>query len=284
MKKAILFLLCSIYLNNVYSQVEVTPADSALVVSMLSRAKTERNGENRMLYFGKQFLGTPYVAHTLESGNTEHLIVNLHELDCTTFVETIAALALCDAHDERTFSDYCRRLSTLRYRNGKMGDYTSRLHYFTWWGEDNERLGLVKSIQSPEVFTATQTINISYMSQHPNLYKHLRNNPQYIKKIATYEAATNGKKYSYIPKRLVGQPQSSALGIIKDGDIISILTSKPGLDTQHIGIAFWRNGRLHLMHASSLYKKVVMDPKTFYDYQQKQTSQIGIRVYRVNGL
>lgn len=284
MKRHILFLLCLFIYNNVYSQVEVTPEDSALVVRLLLRAKTERGGENRMLYFGKQFLGIPYVAHTLENGDKEHLIVNLHGLDCTTFVETVAALSLCDAHDERTFADYCRRLSTLRYRNGKMTDYTSRLHYFTWWGEDNERLGLVTSVYSPEVFTAVQTINIDYMTKHPNQYKHLRNNPQFVKKIAAYETASNGKQYKYIPKRLVGQKQSSALGVIKDGDIISMLTSKPGLDTQHIGIAFWRDGRLHLMHASSLYKKVVMDNQTFYDYQQKQTSQTGIRVYRVKGL
>lgn len=284
MKRYILFLLCLFIYNNVYSQVEVTPEDSALVVRLLLRAKTERGGENRMLYFGKQFLGIPYVAHTLENGDKEHLIVNLHGLDCTTFVETVAALSLCDAHDERTFADYCRRLSILRYRNGKMTDYTSRLHYFTWWGEDNERLGLVTSVYSPEVFTAVQTINIDYMTKHPNQYKHLRNNPQFVKKIAAYETASNGKQYKYIPKRLVGQKQSSALGVIKDGDIISMLTSKPGLDTQHIGIAFWRDGRLHLMHASSLYKKVVMDNQTFYDYQQKQTSQTGIRVYRVKGL
>ena len=161
-----------------------------------------------------------------------------------------------------------------------MTDYTSRLHYFTWWGEDNEQLGIVKSVYDPDVFVDTQTIDIYYMTKFPKYYKQLTNHPLFISKIREYENASKGKKYKFIPKRLLNLPQSSALGVVHDGDIVSMLTSKPGLDTQHIGIAFWHDGRLHLMHASSLYKKVVMDTMTFYDYEQKQPYHTGIRVYR----
>lgn len=280
MKNYVIFVLYFCLCGTIGAQVEVTPEDSALVVQLLQKSKTERGDEPRMIYFGKQFLGLPYVAHTLENGDREHLIVNLHGLDCTTFVETVAALSLCDSYDQRTFKDYCQWLTTLRYRHGKMTDYTSRLHYFTWWGEDNERLGLVCQVFDPQVFVETQTIDISYMTTFTKYYKHLINNKQFVKKISEYEKASKGQKYRYIPKRLLNMPQSSALGVIHDGDIISMLTSKKGLDTQHIGIAFWKDGKLHLMHASSLYKKVVMDKTTFYDYEAKQPSHIGIRVYR----
>ena len=260
--------------------VEYTKEDSALVVKLLTEAKTQRGKENRMMYFGKKFLGLPYVGSTLENGDKEHLIVNLHGLDCTTFVETVLALSLCDQQDARTFNDYCNNLEKIRYRDGKMTDYTSRLHYFTWWGEDNEQLGIVKSVYDPDVFVDTQTIDIYYMTKFPKYYKQLTNHPLFISKIREYEKASKGKKYKFIPKRLLNLPQSSALGVVHDGDIVSMLTSKPGLDTQHIGIAFWHDGRLHLMHASSLYKKVVMDTMTFYDYEQKQPYHTGIRVYR----
>ena len=87
--------------------IEYTQADSALVVKLLERAKTQRGNENRILYFGRQFLGVPYVAHTLELGDTEHLIVNLHELDCTTFVETVTALTCVpSASSARTSPPY----------------------------------------------------------------------------------------------------------------------------------------------------------------------------------
>lgn len=262
--------------------VEYKKEDSVLVVKLLADAKTERGEENRMLYFGKKFIGVPYVASTLENGDTEHLIVNLHELDCTTFVETVAALSLCDKEDTRTFEDYCRQLVRIRYRNGEMTDYTSRLHYFTWWGDDNQRLGIVKCIFSTrKPFTAIQKVNINYMTKHPNLYKQLKAHPEFVKKISEYERGTSGMTFRYIPKELVGGRQSGPLGIVEDGDIIAMLTSKDGLDTSHIGIAVWQKGKMHLLNASRVHKKVVIDTKTFYEYQQIQTSQTGIRVFRV---
>lgn len=42
---------------------------------------------------------------------------------------------------------------------------------------------------------------------------------------------------------------------IKDGDIIAITTHTPGLDVAHMGIAAYRKGKLHLLHASSAQGK-----------------------------
>lgn len=265
--------------------VEYTQSDSALVVKLLDVAKHQRGSENPIFYFGKKFLGLPYVGQTLELGDKEHLIVNLHGLDCTTFVETVLALSMCDQQDKRTFDAFCQNLSKIRFREGKMTDYTSRLHYFTWWAEDNERLGIVEDICPKSepwgAFTAVQTININYMSAHPALYKQLKNHPTFVPVIKKYEQATNGRKFRYIPKQNLSWKQDSALGTIKDGDIVSMLTDSDGLDTRHIGIAFWQNGKLHLLHASSLYKKVVMSEETFYEYEMKQAKHTGIRVFRM---
>jgi len=261
---------------------EYTKEDSALVVKLLKEAKTKRGNENRMMYFGKKFLGLPYVGGTLENGDKEHLIVNLHGLDCTTFVETVLALALCDRDDTRTFDDYCNNLMKIRYRHGKMTDYTSRLHYFTWWGDDNVELGLVKDIGFVGTpFRGMQTIRINYMSEHPLLYKQLKNHPAFVPVIKEYEDSTNGKQYPYIPKSILNWHQSTILGTVRDGDIVAMLTDKDGLDTRHIAIAFWKNGKLHLMHASSLYKKVLMSKETFYEYEMKQPKHTGIRVWRM---
>lgn len=264
---------------------EYTSADSALVVRLLEEAQTLRGSENRIMYFGKKFLGVPYVGHTLELGDEEHLIINLHELDCTTFVETVIALSLCDKNNQRTFEDYCKNLMTIRYRSGLMRGYPSRLHYFTWWGIDNEQLGIVKEIAPKSEpwgpYTAIQTIRINYMSQHPTLYKQLKNHPEFVPEIKAFEDEVNGMQFRYIPKRNLNWKQTTSLGMIHDGDIIAMLTDKDGLDTRHIGIAFWQNGQLHLLHASSLYKKVVMSKETFYEYEMKQPKHIGIRVWRL---
>lgn len=262
--------------------VEYMAQDSARVVNLLREAKTGRGKENRMMYFGKKFLGIPYVAHTLELGDKEHLIVNLHGLDCTTFVETVVALSMCDLQDRRTFDDYCKNLTRVRFREGRMTDYTSRLHYFTWWAEDNERLGIVKDISIDDApFLGLQTVHINYMSQHPTLYKQLKNHPEFIPAIRGYEQASEGKQFRYILKQDLSWQAGTPLSMVKDGDIVAMLTDSDGLDTRHIGIAFWQNGRLHLLHASSLYKKVLMSKETFYEYEMKQPKHTGIRVFRL---
>ena len=264
-------------------EVEYTKEDSLKIVNILNNAGNATIEGSSMLYFGKLFLGIPYVAHTLENGDKEHLIVNLHELDCTTFVETVLALNMCFQNQQTTFKDYCDNLMKIRYREGKMTDYTSRLHYFTWWGEDNEKMGIVRQVvdlNPTSPFTAQQKINVDYMSKNPGLYKQLKNHPEFVEPIRKYEQMSNGKTFRYIPKSKLNLSRNSLGLYIQNGDIISIITNKQGLDTSHIGIAFWKGGRLHLMHASSLAKKVIMDDKTFYDYSMGQRAHLGIRVYR----
>ena len=194
-----IFSACS---EKIDSTIEYTKQDSICIVQILKEAKTEKGNEARTLYFGKKFLGVPYVGHTLEEGTKEHLIINTRGLDCTTFVETVSALSLCDANNKRSFADFCYYLRQLRYRSGQIDGYPSRLHYFTQWGEDNEKMGLVKSVFESSDFKgfATQTISINYMSSHPQLYKHLKTNPSFVKKIKADEQAVNGKKFRYLPK------------------------------------------------------------------------------------
>ena len=116
--------------------------DSITIEKLLAEAQTLKTEENRMLFFGKQFIGIPYVAHTLEKGVDEVLVVNTRELDCTTFIETCTALTLADQKDIRSFAGYCQILRQLRYRQGIIDEYPSRLHYFSQWIADNEIHGV----------------------------------------------------------------------------------------------------------------------------------------------
>lgn len=281
-KLVLLFLLlCGISVKAASVPVQYTASDSLAVERLLETGQKERGDENRMIYYGKKFLDVPYAAHTLEVGDEEKLVVNLSQMDCTTFVEYVAALSMCDMKGQGRFRDFCDNLTRIRYRNGVIDGYASRLHYFTWWGEDNEKMNIVEEIVSDEApFTAVQTVQIDYMSSHPLLYKRLRSDAGLIPLIKEYERATNGKQYRYIPKSRLGGTREQ-LASVCSGDIVSIITNKRGLDTSHVGIAVWQDGRLHLMHASSLKKKVVLDSETFYNYSKKQASQLGIRVYRM---
>ncbi len=284
MKKTSISLILAFAMITLHAQnVEYSKEDSTKIVKILTDAQKADVGNSSMIYFGKKFLGVPYVAHTLENGDLEHLIVNTRGLDCTTFVETVLALNMCYELKQTGFDDFCDNLKKIRYRGGKLVDYTSRLHYFTWWGEDNEKMGIVKAVVdvNPNTpFSACQEIKVNYMTKNPNLYKQLKNHPDYIPLIKKYEDESNGSTYRYIPKSKLNLSRNSLGLYVHDGDIISILTSKDGLDTSHIGMAFWQGGRLHMMHASSVAKKVIMDNSLLYDYMKSRQTQIGIRVYR----
>lgn len=264
--------------------VQYNQSDSLKVVELLEGARRQPSGTNIVIYFARQLKGLPYVAHTLEVNRTEKLVVNLRQLDCTTYVENVVALALCMRQKAYTFKAFCDNLCKIRYRGGATPHYTKRLHYFTDWIADNTAKGICSEVQSPNPpFTAVQKIAVYYMSTYPSKYKMLAENPEYVPVIAATERELNKASYRYVPKSLVGNTELMRK-VVKDGDIIALTTSLKGLDIQHIGFAVWHADGLHLLNASSLRHKVVEEPMTLYRYLQRQRTMTGMRIVRLSGM
>ncbi|MBP5714180.1 MAG: DUF1460 domain-containing protein [Prevotella sp.] len=252
------------------------------IEGLLKDAKQQKSSTNFPLFFARQFLDVPYVAHTLEVNDEEQLVINVSELDCTTLVETVTALTLCAYRKSFTFLAYQQALQAMRYRNGVIDRYPSRIHYFTDWIAENAKAGIVTEIQQPNPpFTQIQTVKVNYMSQHPQSYKALKAHPEYVAEIAQMEQRLTGKKFRFIPKSEV-KDTPAMREAVHDGDIIAITCNKPGLDIAHLGFAVWRSDGLHLLNASQLHKKVVEEPMTLYQYLQKHPSHTGIRIIRIN--
>lgn len=271
----ILLLLPMVWAN---AQVSYQKADSLTICRLLAKANTKTS----TLWFARQFLGVPYVAHTLEINDKEQLVVNTRELDCTTLVETVTALTLCAQQGKKTWNDYLSTLRMLRYRKGELTDYTSRLHYFSDWIRDKQAMKIVKEIQSPNPpFTAVQRVNVNYMSTHPTAYKALKAQPELVSVIRQQEQSLNTVKARYIPKSALRRSTKALRQAVHDGDIIAITCNKKGLDIAHLGFAVWKKDGLHLLNASMIHKKVVEEPMTFYQYLQKHSSHTGIRVLRI---
>ena len=267
----------------------VEPAESAKkpgykirIEGLLKDAKQQKSSTNFPLFFARQFLDVPYVAHTLEVNDEERLVINTDELDCTTLVETVTALTLCAYRKSFTFLAYQQALQAMRYRNGVIDRYPSRIHYFTDWIAENTKAGIVTEIQQPNPpFTQIQTVKVNYMSQHPRSYKALKAHSEYVGEIAQMEQRLTGQKFRFIPKSEV-KDTPAMREAVHDGDIIAITCNKPGLDIAHLGFAVWREDGLHLLNASQLHKKVVEEPMTLYQYLQKHPSHTGIRIIRIN--
>ena len=262
-----------------------TRADSLKVERLLAEAALRGDVTNWTLYFAEKFIGTPYVASTLEVNDEEELVVNLRQLDCTTLVENVVALTLTVREPAPSFAAFCRNLEKIRYRGGVRDGYASRNHYFSEWIASNEKLGVVEEIRGKKEegyrpFVAVQCLELDYMSTHPSAYPMLEGNAGELRRIRTNEQAFDGQAVRYVPVSWLGKGQEE-LGDIHDGDILAIVTRKKGLDTSHLGFAVWKEGRLHLLNASSIHKKVVLEPMTLRQYMQKHPSQLGVRVVRV---
>ena len=277
MQRVIIYIIGVMAWLGGYAQVTYQHSDSVMVCRLLREAPKDAG----TLWFARQFLGRPYVAHTLEVNNHEQLVVNTRQLDCTTLVETVVALYLCHEQQKRQWSDYLAMLKTLRYRQGIIDGYPSRLHYFSDWIDDKERMSLVKEIQEPvPPFTAEQQVSVSYMSSHPEAYKALKAHPELVSVIRQQEEQLTGRMRRYIPKQAVGNTQLLRQ-TIHNGDIIAITCNKAGLDIAHLGFAVWKKDGLHLLNASMLRKKVVEEPMTLQRYLKQHPSHTGIRIIRI---
>lgn len=226
---------------------------------------------------GKSFLGTEYVAHTLEKDGDENLVINLTELDCTTFLENALTFSRCIKKNKTSFEDYQNELTFIRYRDGKIDKYPSRLHYFSDWIFNNQQKGIVKDI-TKEIGGKSIKFNLNFMSENPKYYKQLTENPKFIPLIKNQEKEINLRQYYYIPEDDIEKLESK----IQNGDLIALTTSDKGLDIGHVGIAVkMNNGRIHFMHAPLAGSKVQITETPLSDYVKKIKKHTGIIVLRV---
>ncbi len=280
MKNFILSFIAVLFLINVsYSQI-FSDKDEEICKEKFKLA-VDKNLENQPIgdviaAIGKSFLGTDYVAHTLEKGKSETLVINLTGLDCTTFLENALTFARCIKENKISFKDYEKELTKIRYRNGKIDQYPSRLHYFSDWIYNNEKKGIVKNV-SKEIGGEPLKFNVDFMSTHPDSYVQLKNDPKFIPIIREQEEAINSREYYYIPKEKVAQVEKG----IHNGDLIAITSNVKGLDINHVGIAVkMEDGRIHFMHAPNVGYKVQITEIPLADYLKKVKTDTGIIVLR----
>lgn len=232
----------------------------------------------RTLHFAKKMLGVPYVAGTLDGNEEEKLVVHVDQLDCTTFVETVLALCIADKRGERSFDGFKKALIDVRYRNGILDGYASRLHYFSDWIRNNEQMGFVKECTSETACSQPKELWLDFMTTHVDSYLPMKKDPALVEVMAAQEKNWQGTVVSYIPKEKLNLSPEELK--IKDGDILAMVTNIKGLDIVHVGFAFWKDNQLHLLHASSVAKKVIEDPQTQYESSKKTKAHIGVRAIR----
>ena len=223
----------------------------------------------------KHFLGTPYVSGTLEQ-EPERLTVNTRETDCILFVEMCLAMSLTAKDENPTFEKYVDNLRQLRYRDGKVDGYASRIHYTSEWIIQGTMRGLFTEV-SRDCGGSPLDQKFNFMSTHPASYKQLKDSPETVKKIRAVEQNLESWDYWYIPKADLPK----CIKNIKTGDIVGFNSSTPGLDIAHVAYAYWEGDTLTFIHASYTEKKVVINKTPLVQYTNGIKGHNGLRVIRL---
>jgi hypothetical protein len=243
--------------------------------AILADKRTLPTGE-LIIETARCFADRPYVASTLEK-EPERLIVNLREVDCTTFVETVVAMTLAMRDTAPSFESFCLYLQQLRYRNGAINDYTDRLHYFSDWIFENGRKGFVRDV-TQALGGEPLSLKLSFMSTHPDSYRQLKSQPGRILTMREKEKEISQRDgYAVIPPERI---RDCAEGM-KSGDIVCFVTNIEGLDVSHVGFVYRQDGILKLVHASLAGRKVMIDARPLQDFASAARTTVGVMIVRI---
>ena len=228
-------------------------------------------------FYARRLLGTPYVAHTLE-GDEEMLTINIHELDCLTFIETLYSLTRATLDHRYSWRDFAFNIENVRYRGGEMGDYSSRIHYISEWIIDNHVRGNLVEITPDLPHVDYMVKNIDYMTHHTDSYRQLKDDSVMVEKIRRYELRNH--RFPYLKRSWLDDKAVKAA--LRSGDFVSLVTKVEGLDVSHNGIIIIdEKGDPYLLDASMSGGKVMLEPKPLFKFLEKSKTNIGIRVFRM---
>ena len=265
----------SILVAQIFSEKDIEIFDSKFQLAFKENL-TEKPICDVIAEIGKSFIGTNYLAHSLEAEGDEQLVINLTGLDCNTFLENSLVLARCIKEGDTSFQNYQNELQFIRYRGGVIDGYPSRLHYFSDWIYDNVAKGVIEDV-TKEIGGQKIKFKINFMSTHPHSYKQLEENPDFIPIIQDQEKKIGCRDYYYIPKEELKSKEEK----INNGDLLAITTTVKGLDIGHVGIAVkMEDGRIHLLHAPHENTKVQISEEPLSDYLMKYKRHSGVIVLR----
>ena len=275
------------------------PTAEMIMKELLPYKDTKTSGE-LIVMAAKKLLGNPYVAGTLEEGDSEDVRVYLSKTDCIIFVETCMNLVLTVKKygKDADFEKLCQMVRQSRYRDGMVRCYSDRIHYTTEWIRQGEKRGILEDI-TLQAGGQVYDHPIFFMTKNYQKYKHLKDAEvtkqccgneednetctmnqatKDYRTIARVEKELNSKPYTYIPQDKIKACEKN----IKSGDIIGYMSTTDGLDIAHVAIAYWRkDGKLGFIHASMGKMKVVIDEKTIAEYANASKYINGIKVIRV---
>jgi cell wall-associated NlpC family hydrolase len=247
-----------------------TPEDGAVLQNVFEAIQNPGSIGAAVAAAGRFFLGSPYRAHTLEVPGEEHLVVNLREFDCLTLVESCLAIARCVRRGERSMTSFRRELQHIRYRQGVLSGYASRIHYFTEWITDNMTKKIVRDL-SNGIGGVPRGGPRNFMSGHRSAYRQLSEQAVFDS-IKAMEKRLSAEQWYAVPRDGVEPAQEK----LREGDIVGIVSSTDGLDIAHTGMVVEDGTTKRFLHASLSGDTVEVTSGSLADYVAAGRGRAGI--------
>ncbi len=225
----------------------------------------------RIQYISQRGLGTPYLIFNLGEGPQAAYdpdpTMDFGRTDCMTFCEHTLALSLSG-----NYRDMYKTLQKIRYKNGKIGMKTRNHYTIADWLPNNDWL----------LYNACEEIGKEYCSQMTKTIDRKKDflgmgMPEAdLQDVPPPQTLT----VSYIPTENLLKIKDRLQG----GEVVSIVSSKPGIISAHMGIIVideW--GNVIFRHASSPRKThEVIDERLedVVNYLSKSSSRVGMLFMR----
>lgn len=270
-------------LNSMHSSNSVTVSErtepAATIEDWLSDGHHLRAGSvdtpELISFYAERQLGIAYKSGLLDASDEEQLVVTLEGSDCVIFVETSLALSMSTLNGHTSFDAFRNNLRLIRYRDGIVDGYASRLHYFSDWLATNEKKGLLSILfqdsDLPEIGP------VYFMSENRVSYRHLVSSDNSYMRIKEIEEQLDSRRLKYIPGSLISEYESE----FRTGDVLAFVTSIDGLDIIHTALIKMDGGRAVFYHASQT-GSVIVDSKTIFEYLGNRSNIKGIIIARLN--
>jgi hypothetical protein len=233
--------------------------------------------EALMEHYAQKHLGITYVGGLLEVPTVETLVVTLDGSDCVLFVEHTLAMTFTTLQGSSSYSDFESNLALLRYGDGVIDGYASRLHYFSDWLRTNQEHGRIQLMFQQDDLPELSSLH--FMTSNRNSYRQLAENDSLFALIQQREQQLNSMpSLRYIPQEDIPQYEH----LLQTGDILSFVTTINGLDISHTAVVKRQADRVGFYHASTT-GSVILDQATIYDYTLNRRNVRGIIIARPTG-
>ncbi len=281
----------------------------ATVVDLIIKAHDQNETvDGRIDFLTEQFVASanPYVAEPLGEGSdaiySQKPLYRLDAFDCTTFVETILALATTPLNTDPTviLKNFQNKINAIRYKNGEISFYTRNHFPEADWIPNNIAAGHVEDVSNEIAlrFGHSQTlpalinkkawyghltidricIQGDDTGQYPNCSASLEVREHRLDLLQTSGATTAHNSFvslPYLPLWQIFAPGSDTkaqLQAIPNGSILQFVRPRYDLrewigtlmHVSHQGIIIHKNDQVLLRHASTTTKQVTEEPLEAY--------------------